>query len=298
MAEAGGPATQAGIHYQNSVAALYLGRMLDLRARSVPNRVLRVRVEAPQDVDDIVIDMGDGSHRFVQAKLTISASSDTWKGLWSAFWRQLQRSEVEPEDRLVLAVGDDSALARDLRACSERTAGTATDEEYRTRLTDSQQRVVNAVMNALSGHSCDFACIRRLFSRVDVEIWPDASIERDYAPLWMPGSSTAPERLLGLFRDMAGGASRVRGSFDPAGLRARLKDEHAVEIKEPAGWGTAHYRKALLGKAVIEVPGTGVTKPITDSFIWPRASRYDRSRRSDFDDEIPLTHLAILSNPT
>ncbi len=34
MAEAGGTAIQSGIHYQNSVAALYLGRLLDPRQRT------------------------------------------------------------------------------------------------------------------------------------------------------------------------------------------------------------------------------------------------------------------------
>src|ERR1700674_1609082 len=99
MTEAGGPATQAGIFYQNTIAALYLGRMLDLRPRSTQNRVLQVRVEALEEVDDIVVRLGDGAPRLIQAKRAITASSEAWNGLWRAFWRQLRRSEFGPEDR-------------------------------------------------------------------------------------------------------------------------------------------------------------------------------------------------------
>ena len=46
MAEAGGTSTQAGIRYQNSVAALHVGHMLDTRARSLRDSVTIGRVEA------------------------------------------------------------------------------------------------------------------------------------------------------------------------------------------------------------------------------------------------------------
>src|SRR5258708_8696260 len=97
MAEAGGPATQAGIFYQNTVAALYLGRMLDLRRRSTQHRVLYVRVEAPEEVDDIVVRLGDGSRRFVQAKRTITTSSGAWHVLWATFFRQCPRRHLPPQ---------------------------------------------------------------------------------------------------------------------------------------------------------------------------------------------------------
>ena len=60
MAEAGGPTTQSGILYQNSIAALYLGRMIDPISRPARDRVAEVRVEAPTHVDDIVVIFEDG----------------------------------------------------------------------------------------------------------------------------------------------------------------------------------------------------------------------------------------------
>jgi hypothetical protein len=68
VAEAGGPTTQSGILYQNSIAALYLGRMIDPASRSKHDRVLEVRVEAPTDVDDIAVTFADGHVAYIQAK--------------------------------------------------------------------------------------------------------------------------------------------------------------------------------------------------------------------------------------
>lgn len=55
MPERGGPTTQSGILYQNSVTALHLGRLCDEAARPAADRVVQVRVEAPEDVDDTVV---------------------------------------------------------------------------------------------------------------------------------------------------------------------------------------------------------------------------------------------------
>jgi hypothetical protein len=296
MVETGGPTTQAGIFYQNTIAALYLGRMLDLRPRSAKDRVLQVRVEAPEEVDDIVVRLGDGSRRFIQAKRAIAIPSDAWDGLWQAFWRQLHVPAFKLEDRLVLTVGESSPKTNDLRACCERTTSTVNDDEYQKRLTEPQRNVISSIQNALAEYGCDARCVRDLLARVDVEFMQDTSIERDLAPLWMPESSATSQQLLGLFRDMAGGAARVRRSFDPPTLRARLKDEHGIEVTEPGGWGAAHYRTIVSGKAVIEVPGTGFVKPIEDLYLWPRANRYDRSHHPDFDDETPRSVIGIQSD--
>jgi hypothetical protein len=293
MAEAGGPANQAGIFYQNSIAALHLGRMLDLRARLARHRILNVRVEAPEEVDDIVVSHGDGSRRFLQAKRTLALGTESWSKLWIAFWRQLQG--IQPEDRLGLLIGEPSTLATDLRACSQRTTDVLSDQEYQTRLTAAQRTLIDQVVHALAEFSCDRTSARLLFARLDVEIIPEDAVERDLAVPWMPETSIEPERLLSVLRDMVGGASRVRGNFDPATLRARLKDEHGIEIGEPGGWGTNHYRTVVSGKAIIEVPGTGFAGPIESAFLWPRASRYDKNHRPDFDDESPGSFFGIRS---
>ncbi|MCP3476516.1 hypothetical protein NLM33_40615 [Bradyrhizobium sp. CCGUVB1N3] len=62
MAEPGGPTTQDGIFYQNTVAARFLADLLDLGRLPPRERVIEVRVEAPADVDDIVVRYAD-NHR-------------------------------------------------------------------------------------------------------------------------------------------------------------------------------------------------------------------------------------------
>ncbi len=197
---------------------------------------------------------------------------------------------------MILVIGEASAHANNLRECSERSTYATTDQEYDARLTASQRGLIDRILIALSGHGCDNSCVRRLLSCIDVDIVPDASIERDHAPLWMPEASATPERLLGLLRDMIGGASRIRGSFNPTALRTRLKDEHSIDICEPDQWGSAHYRSVLSGKAVIQIPGTAFAKSISELFLWPRATRYDRTHRSDFDDETPRPAFGVLSD--
>lgn len=53
MPEAAGPANQSGICYQNSCAALVLGRLCDTRIQPAHERVIEVRVAAPSYVDDV-----------------------------------------------------------------------------------------------------------------------------------------------------------------------------------------------------------------------------------------------------
>jgi hypothetical protein len=60
MSERGGSTTQSGIYYQNSISALYLGKLIDPAELLPRNRVVSVRVEAPEKVDDTVIVYADG----------------------------------------------------------------------------------------------------------------------------------------------------------------------------------------------------------------------------------------------
>ena len=62
MAESGRTTTQLGIRYQNSVAALYLGRLCAPDGYPDHDQPETVRVEAPGYVDDIVIRYLDRHH--------------------------------------------------------------------------------------------------------------------------------------------------------------------------------------------------------------------------------------------
>ncbi|WP_155632342.1 NACHT domain-containing protein [Burkholderia cepacia] len=287
MAESGGPTTQAGIYYQNTIAALYLGRMLDLRERPTGDRVTSVRVEAPEHVDDIVVTLGDGSQRFIQAKSAIQVGTPAWVGVWQSFSEEFGSPHFGPEDRLRLVLGSQSALAENLRQCCERTTSSASYDEYVSRLTSPQRDIFNSIVELLTAHCQNAAELcRRIFSRTDVEVIPQDTVERDYAPLWMPLTSVSPESLVGTLRDLVGGGSRYRERFHAPTLRARL-GELGLSIEEPKDWGGGIYRDIVKGRAVIEIPGTDIAVPIDEKFVWPRATRYE-SRRSDFEDDIAL----------
>jgi len=138
MPETGGPANQAGIFFQNTISALYMGRMTDLRPRARRDRVTHVRVEAPEAVDDISVRMGDNSRLFIQAKRAIDVVSDSWVRLWTQYQNQLLRASTSSDDRLVLVCGEHSRVAADLMEC-RRTAGVVDQNEYFERLTHAQR---------------------------------------------------------------------------------------------------------------------------------------------------------------
>jgi len=121
MAEAGGPTTQSGILYQNSIAALYLGRMIDPVSRPARERVAEVRVEAPTHVDDIVVIFADGHTAYIQAKENIEPRGDVWVRLWKSLQAQFNSPEFKRgKDRLVLHLG---VVQRWVRSLMERASG-------------------------------------------------------------------------------------------------------------------------------------------------------------------------------
>jgi hypothetical protein len=240
--------------------------------------------------------MGDGSQRFIQAKLSLDPSSDSWDRLWQQFWKQVDRRTTGIDDRLVLIFGDACRTADDLAECCSRAQVVVDEQEYHGRMSSSQRSLFDRIEAALSVMGVGRPDIRKMLSRLDIEVYPHRFIERDQAPLWMPQSDLEPNAMLSCLRDFAGRDAAVRGLFEPARLMERLKREKGIEIPEPAGWGAAAYKRVLTGRCLVEVPGTNVSRPIDENFIWPRAHRYDRSRRADFDDEAPNPWFGVTSD--
>ena len=122
MTELGGPTTQSGIYYQNTIAARALADLLDLSRLPPRERVVEVRLEAPADVDDIVVRYADGHREWIQAKTRVQRSGAAWKGLWSDLSNQLARAEFRGEDSLVLTLGEVDETAHAVRELAERAA--------------------------------------------------------------------------------------------------------------------------------------------------------------------------------
>ena len=154
MPEHGGATTQDGIYYQNTVAARHLADLLDLGLLLPRERVVEVRVEAPSDVDDIVVRFSDGHREWLQAKSRVQPSGHAWNSLWADLAAQSASPEFGADDRLVIVLGELDHTARRLRDVCERSIGASDDVEWRDRLGNDRRKLLSAIERAL-GSSTD-----------------------------------------------------------------------------------------------------------------------------------------------
>ncbi len=281
MPESGGTATQAGIFYQNSVAALALADLLDLDQRTARERVVEVRLEAPQDVDDIVIRFADGHRKFQNVKLSVQVGNSAWSGIWHSLSAQHSSTTFGSNDQLTLVVEQESSGSRAVAALCERAASSIDEQEFRTRIMGEQVSALNSIVHVLGSSPAAYELLRQ----TSVLHLPLTEIERELARRRLAGGQSPPPTLLPILRDIAGGEARRRGLFQPAPLRRRLKLEYDILLGEPPEWGLESYRATIKQLSRIEVPGMGVAGPAEELFVWPRAREYDRTRPTGFEDE-------------
>src|SRR5258708_3984002 len=229
MREAGGPANQSGVLYQNAVAALFLGRLCDSTPRPDKDAVVGVRIEAPTDVDDIVVTYKDGHRVFVQVKESVRDNDDSWKKLWKSFETQFWGGEFQQDrDWLLLHVGDGQEEHRALRELGSRTHSSPTYAEWLSRLNEIQTKLLRKISLLLEPDHSGEEELLSLFRRITVEIRPRNDIERDMLPYWIPASNKTQQELFSLLRDLVAREAGHRGSFDADGLRAILAAESEV----------------------------------------------------------------------
>lgn len=286
MAECGGTTTQSGIHYQNSIAALYLGRLLDSCQRVASERVVEVRVEAPDHVDDIVARHAGGGRSFIQAKEALSTTSDAWGKLWSDFAKQAHECN-DAQYKLILAIGTISAEIDYLRELCDRAKGKCNKDEWIDSLSVALKTVAKKIVDALPEKTEDAAF--QLAKHVEVWIWPLDVINRDMIPQWIPPSSTDKNTLFTLLLGGIGGQARIRGVFHAAELLNKLVEEHKVSVQDATTWGADAYLLAVRTEmGVLAVPGTNLSGPIEDLFLWlALRDKANGSAHSDFEEEDP-----------
>lgn len=281
MPESGGSATQAGILYQNSIAALALADLLDLDQRSSRERVLEVRIEAPAHVDDLVISYADGHRDFQTVKLSLRVGCPAWNAMWRDLSDQAICHDFIPTDQLTIVVDQRTAASDAIMLLCERAAASVDRPEFFGRLSDTQMGALTSVEKIAGSEVAAFELLRRtriLHSPMD-------SVENDFGRRRLAGSLATSPSLLPILRDMANGAARRRGIFQAAPLRRRLKLEHDILLGEPPEWGLDAYRAAIARLARLEVPGTNISERANKLFVWPRARELDPSRPTDFEDE-------------
>jgi len=158
MAESGGTTTQLGIRYQNSVAALYLGRLCASEAYPDHDQPEEVRVEAPDYVDDIVIRYLDGHHDWIQVKGSLHRATKEWNGLWQAFDKQFWYARFNRgSDNLVLVVGETTETFRDLNELCKRARGATDLAEWQGSLNNMHRNLVGDIVPRLDPNQGFFA---------------------------------------------------------------------------------------------------------------------------------------------
>ena len=196
MPEAGGTATQAGIFYQNSVAALALADLLDLDQRIARERVVDVRLEAPEHVDDIVIRFADGHRKFQNVKLSIRMGNSAWSGIWRSLNAQHGSTTFGSNDQLTLVVSQSSRDSEAVATLCERAASSVDEQELRARLTDTQDSALKSIEKILGSSTVAYELLRQ----TSVFHIPLAEIEREFARRRLAGAQSPPPDLLPTLR--------------------------------------------------------------------------------------------------
>lgn len=277
MPELGGPTAQSGILYQNSIAALFLGRLLDATPRPENERVIHVRVETLDNVDDIVLTFADNHKTFIQAKEDISAGDNVWKKMWADIENQFTSNRfTQGSDKIAFWVGSFRDEHSHLQELCRRAISSGTLEEWETRLTRDQKAILEKVKALLHPELLEDSALLTFFKHIEVEIHPLRSIERDELIFWMPETNDYPVNLFRLLRDRVGGASRIRGEFTAYPLQISLKSESPNLIfSKPQDIGvlkeTIKSSSSLLRHHKFTVGNTGIHIPriiVKDVVEW------------------------------
>ena len=284
MPESGGPTTQSGIYFQNSLAALYLGRLCDPRPMPYSERIISVRIEAPEYVDDIVATFADNSRLLIQAKEALATSGDAWNKLWSAVRRQLE--ETRGSQRILISVGRYAPELDCLKEGLERASGLLSAQEWRASLSKQQRAVFNKVSRSLGG--TDDSSLFLLAQKCALEFRTLHEIETVGVRDWLPPSNVAAATIYSYLRDLCGGFARHRKTFRAAELLDILNHAHQVVVESVKYSKTDKYLNAVRQTcSYISVPGTPVKGSVDILFLWPdvRPRLVKSTSLRDFEEE-------------
>ncbi|MFD2170556.1 NACHT domain-containing protein [Tumebacillus lipolyticus] len=236
IAESGGPTTQAGITFQNAIAALYLGRMLDPRPSIASKKVVEVRVEAPEDVDDIVVTYANSRKEFIHVKESVSKSNgldSAWGKVWRDFEQQFKQASFNiGQDRLQLVYGifkDELELAKDL---TRRATSSQNHSEWVSRLNNNLINFLDHLKTFLSAELLnDKEKLLSFFASIEVNHSPRELVEGAQMVYEMPESNHTPSALFSLLRDHVGGEAIIRGTHTNEALQDWLQDKNIIISK-------------------------------------------------------------------
>jgi hypothetical protein len=229
--ERGGPTTQSGIIYQNSIAAIQLGKLVDPRSFKDGERVVRVRVEALTKVDDIVIEYADKHKLYIQVKENVSPGGKAWVKMWTDFCEQYcDQSFKKGFDLLLLQNGEPSKSIENVRKLCLYAKESTDYKEWVGRLTKEQKTLVDSIYPHIAHLLVDKEQIKMFYAHIMVKTDTIEYIESEVS-LNLPECNSDPRTLFKILRDRAGEKSRVRGIFTAAELVRILEAEDNIIFK-------------------------------------------------------------------
>lgn len=281
MSESGGPTTQSGITYQNSISALYMGRMCDATPRPERQQVVKVRVESPTPVDDTVVAFADEHLEYIQVKEALATSGAAWQGLWEDFWKQYNHNDFRlHKDRLVLYIGSSRQSYTDLKGLCERASTSESYGEWTSRLNAQQEELLRKITSLVD--TLDNSKLLDFFRHVVISISPHDQLESGIVPYWMPKSNRSQLELFSLLRDKAGRGARVRESYTAESIREWLRDEYEIVLESHPGVETLKDSMRACGALLLQsrhtFGETGIELPrdiVEEILSWTRNSDED-----------------------
>ena len=242
MADKGGQTTQAGIDYQNKIAALFLGRMISPGPWPASKDIIEVRNEDPSaEVDDVVVRYRDHSV-WIQVKLSMAATGDTWIKFWQHMLAQRWDSFGE-RDRLVLVISQTPPWVRELAEICGKAGGSKRPgelatldqqvREWQARLSIAQKDLLSSIVQHFAGRApAEYLSPQALFELFShMLVWlqfnPD-QIESDFCDSYMPRANVESSQLFARLYFLVSDRARYGKSISRAELIQELSRENIL----------------------------------------------------------------------
>jgi hypothetical protein len=260
MPESGGSTAQSGFYFQNSIAALKLGKMIGIPDDRDSHSIVEITNEASGkeiNVDDILIKYKDHHRTFIQVKENINISKTVWKKMWRyVLWQIL--GDFKDEDRVLLYLGNKNPDFYSLQELCRRASGKNSSAQWEIN-NQNHIRVFNNIKRILHSIKIEFLesgekelgeeqknkefswkpewkgisdedLVVTILSRVNVEIVTRDEIFFE-GPFRMPPSNVEPALLFKVLRDYAAESAIYNEPIEVHNFRKKLKDELHITIK-------------------------------------------------------------------
>ncbi|HEX8492778.1 MAG TPA: hypothetical protein VF658_08060 [Pyrinomonadaceae bacterium] len=229
--ETGGATTQEGIYFQNCLTVLRLAQMLAGEDEAYPSlgNIVAVRVEAPTEVDDIVVTYSGGSKEYIQAKISVAPNTPAWAALWqhihSQYKQSVEAGRVQAEI-ITLAVRWSPQMNQLANLLERATTADSAEELIEHRLTQPQQKLLQSIRDVLN---LDDVTLLNLFR--SVKIWQlrfegdplgSDSFENEVRRI-LRGTVEPLENVFSELLRVTADAARRRGTLERAGVISQLK---------------------------------------------------------------------------